>query len=83
MSEKSILSFEDVPKILTRKQVQELLQISQPTFFRWVYAGKLPGAFKLGRLWRVDRDRLKIWVDGLIEQGSDGKKDTGKAELIT
>lgn len=87
MAKKPVITFETMPKLLTPKMVQELLHISSTTFFRWVTKGKLPGAFKLGRLWRVDRDRLKAWIDEQIEQGSDGKdkrvKDTSKVELIT
>ena len=57
------ITFETAPKILKPRQVQELLQISRTTFFRMVKDGELPGAFKLGNLWRVDRDRLKDWIE--------------------
>ena len=61
--EDSGITFETAPKVLTPEQVQELLQISRTSFFRWVQAGKLPGAFRLERLWRVDRDTLKAWIE--------------------
>lgn len=65
-SEKTIetnLTFKNAPEILKPVQVQKLLQISRTTFFRWVKEERLPGAFRLGRLWRVDRDTLKAWIE--------------------
>ena len=56
-------SFNNTPEFMTPQQVQELLQISRPTFFRMVQGGRLPGAFKVGKVWRVDRNKLKAWID--------------------
>jgi excisionase family DNA binding protein len=52
-------AFKDMPEIMTPAQVQDLLQISRATFFRWVGEDKLPGAVKIGDSWRVTRDTLK------------------------
>lgn len=89
-SEKMIetnLTFKNAPEILKPVQVQKLLQISRTTFFRWVTNGELSGAFKIGDSWRVDRDKLKAWIDGQTEQLPDGKaeriKNTSRVELIT
>lgn len=57
------ITFDNAPELMTPRQVQELLQISRPTFFRMVQKGRLSGAFKLGNLWRVDRNKLKAWID--------------------
>jgi len=67
-SKDSGITFENAPSILKPKQVQELLQISEISFYKWVKSGKIPGAFKLGRHWRVKRDRLKAWINS---QGED------------
>ena len=89
-SEKTIetdLTFKNAPEILKPVQVQKLLQISRTTFFRWVTNGELPGAFKIGDSWRVDRDKLRTWIDRQTEQLPDVEaeqiKDTSKVELIT
>ena len=63
MAKKLVITFETAPKLLTPKMVQELLHISSTTFFRWVAKGNLPGAFKMGGLWRIDRDKLRDWID--------------------
>ncbi len=53
----------EMPRYLTPRQTQELLQISRATFFRMVGDGRLPGAFKLGDQWRVDSKKLMRWID--------------------
>lgn len=47
------------PEFMTPEDVQEVLQISRATFFRLVGAGDIPGAFKIGKSWRIDREKLK------------------------
>ena len=54
--------FADLPDVLTPQQAQALLHISRATFFRWVQAGKLPGAVKIGDSWRVVRDQLWAYL---------------------
>ena len=56
---KSKNKWADLPDILTPEQVQAVLQISRSTFFRMVQSGQLPGAFKLGGAWRIDKDEMK------------------------
>ena len=56
-------TWSDYPEILTPKQVQELLQISRATFFRWLEQGELPGAVKVGGAWRVLRDQLRAGLE--------------------
>ena len=57
------LTFDNAPDLLKPEQVQELLQISRSTFFRWVYADKLPGAVKIGSSWRVKTDELRKFLN--------------------
>ena len=52
----------EYPPVMTRQQVQEVLQISRATFFRLVEDGKLPGAKKIGGSWRVVREKLEAWL---------------------
>ncbi|NKB69819.1 MAG: helix-turn-helix domain-containing protein [Candidatus Latescibacteria bacterium] len=52
----------DMPEFLTRAQVQDVLQISRATFFRWIKGGQMPGAVKVGDSWRVSRDALRDYL---------------------
>jgi excisionase family DNA binding protein len=47
-----------VPAILTPAEAAALLRVSENTVKDWARAGDLPGAFKLGKVWRVERDAL-------------------------
>lgn len=57
------ISWDTLPVMLKPSEAQQLLRISSAAFYRWVNAGKLPGAVRVGKLWRVDRDKLKAWID--------------------
>jgi excisionase family DNA binding protein len=50
------------PEFMKPAQVQEALQISRATFFRWVEAGTMPGAVRIGGSWRVLREKLRQWL---------------------
>ena len=52
-------SWDDLPVILTPEEVQDVLRISRPTFFRMVKEGKLAGATKQGGSWLIDREVLR------------------------
>lgn len=58
-----LINWSDLPILLKPQEVQQLLQISRTTFFRWVKTGELPGATRLGNLLRIDRNKLKAWVE--------------------
>ena len=49
---------EQINEYLTPREVMELLAIGKNTFYKMVQSGKLP-AFRIGRQWRVRRDRLE------------------------
>ena len=48
---------EQINEFLTPREVMELLAIGKNTFYKMVQSGQLP-AFRIGRQWRVRRDRL-------------------------
>lgn len=48
---------------LTPKEVSSLLQVSVYTVRRWIKDGELP-AYKVGRLWRIDKAELDKWLGG-------------------
>jgi excisionase family DNA binding protein len=47
---------------LTPKEVSDLLQVSVYTVRRWIKQGELP-AYKVGRLWRINKDDLNQWLN--------------------
>ena len=49
---------EQINEFLTPWEVMELLAIGKNTFYKMVHSGQLP-AFRIGRQWRVRRDRLE------------------------
>jgi excisionase family DNA binding protein len=65
-------TFDDLPTILTPEEAADLLRLDVTTLKAWARAGRLPGAFKLGRkgVWRVRRDELVAYI---LAQGKDGK----------
>jgi excisionase family DNA binding protein len=47
---------------LTPQEVSNLLQVSVYTVRRWIKEGELP-AYKVGRLWRIDKVDLNEWLN--------------------
>lgn len=47
---------------LTPKEVSNILQVSVYTVRRWIKEGELP-AYKVGRLWRIDKVDLNKWLN--------------------
>jgi len=45
-------------KLLTTKEVLEILKISKISLYRKIWAGKIK-AYKLGRLWRFKREDIE------------------------
>ena len=56
-------SWDDLPVLLAPDQVQAVLQISKPTFWRLVKAGKIPGATKVGGSWLISKDILRASME--------------------
>jgi excisionase family DNA binding protein len=47
---------------MTIDEVTSWLRMSRTTFYRAVHSGELP-AFKLGGVWRVDRDDVETLIE--------------------
>jgi excisionase family DNA binding protein len=45
--------------LLSSRQVQEFLNISQPTLYRYLSTGVIP-ARKIGGAWKVDQEELEL-----------------------
>jgi len=48
-------------KILTVKEVSELLKIHEGTVYKMVREGKIP-AFEIGSDWRSQKDSIAHWI---------------------
>jgi DNA binding domain, excisionase family len=55
------LGLDNLPDILTVKQLAEFMQVSEITIKRAIKAGELE-AFKAGRDWRIEKESILKWV---------------------
>lgn len=60
----SLTDLDQLPAILTPAEAARLLRVSETTVKDWARAGDLPGAFKLGKEWRVEREALLAYIRG-------------------
>lgn len=51
--------------LLTIKQIQEQIQASRVSIWRWEKEGKFPKHIKLGRSIRWRESDIQAWIDGL------------------
>ena len=52
-------------RLLTARQVAELLAVSVETVLRWHRSGRLPGGRRLGsNVLRFDRHEIETWLNG-------------------
>lgn len=55
------MGLDNLPDIITVKQLAEFLQISELTVKRAIKANELE-AFKVGRDWRIEKECVMNWV---------------------
>lgn len=55
------MGLDNLPEVLTTKQLAEFLQVSDQTVKRAIKAGKLK-AFKIGKDWRIEKEEVIKWV---------------------
>ena len=70
-------------KLLTAKQVSELLEVKISTVYDWVYRKVIPYV-KLGRLIRFKKPEIFHWVDSHTirpKASSVRKKETGRPDV--
>ena len=48
--------------LLTLKEAALILRVHPRTAYRWVAAGKMPGATKFRGVWRIEREILISWI---------------------
>jgi len=64
----------DLPVMLTISEVAEYLKLHELTVRRLAREGELP-AFKVGRQWRIQREKLQEWIDARSGQGAPAENE--------
>ena len=70
-------------KLITAKQVSELLEVKISTVYDWVYRGMIP-YIKLGRLIRFKKNEIFRWIDSheIRPKASQGGKKRPAAKVL-
>lgn len=55
------MGLDNLPDIVTVKQLAEFMQINEATVKRAIKSGELE-AFKVGRDWRIEREAIMNWI---------------------
>jgi excisionase family DNA binding protein len=50
-------------RIISAQEASKLLRIHSITLYRMLKAGEIPGAFKVGRVWRIDLEDLERFLE--------------------
>lgn len=60
-------------ELLTVQEVANLLKLSDRTVYAMCRTDRLPGISKVGGKWRIDREKLIVWLEsgGEAAQGED------------
>ena len=59
-------------ELMTAKEVADYFRVSRVTVWRWCKEGTIP-AFRIGRCWRIRRDKLEE-LEEILNAESDGPK---------
>lgn len=71
MSDKKSLTLEEMPDLLTIKEVAEILRVSPLTIKRWGKRGKLPAIRINSRGDRRYRKQAILWLLGIQQKGGE------------
>jgi excisionase family DNA binding protein len=61
--------------ILDIDQACEFLKLSKPMIYKCARTGRIP-AFKVGRIWRFDRETLHAWAKNRIYTDTEARSKT-------
>lgn len=57
------MGLDNLPAIITPKQLAEFLQVTDQTIKKAIRTGELK-AFKVGRDWRIEKESVIEWIKG-------------------
>ena len=66
-----------MPEIMTTKEVAKYLRLHQFTIIKYAGKGKIP-AFRIGRVWRFDKEVIDKWINGGQKTPKTVKKSKAK-----
>jgi len=49
-------------KIVSIREAAKFLQVHRVTLYRMLRRGRIPGAFKVGRVWRLDLEKIERFL---------------------
>lgn len=61
--------WDNLPDLLTLKELQEFLQIGRNTALEYCHNPSFP-SIKIGRKWRIPKEQLKEWIAKQVEEAS-------------
>lgn len=59
-------------EILDIDQACSFLKLSKPMVYKWARTGRIP-AFKVGKIWRFDRETLHDWAKSRISTDTEAR----------
>jgi len=60
-------------EILGFEEACQVLKLAKPTLYSYVRRGEVP-AFKMGRVWKFDKESLDQWIKKRVEQDTNTRK---------
>src|SRR5687767_9631487 len=62
----------EVPRVYTLDEVAEAARVTRRTIYRWVSAGRIPSAVKIGKQWVLSEAGLRSLLAGMPLAPSEG-----------
>lgn len=72
------MNLQNTDKLLTQKEVKEIIRLADSTLEQWRLKGKGPKFIKLGRLVRYRLSDIEAYISGLQGFKSTTEADAGK-----
>ena len=73
------MNLDNLPSILTPRQLSEALQISDQTIKKAIRAGRLD-AFKVGRDWRIEKEAVLKWIEKGRQESDNRGRSNGETK---
>jgi excisionase family DNA binding protein len=65
-------------EVLNLEEACSFLRVAKPTLYKYVRTGQIP-AYKMGRVWRFDKDALEGWVKLQVRKDTEARASKGAA----
>jgi len=61
-------------EVLNMDEACQYLRVAKPTLYKYIRTGQIP-AFKMGRVWKFDRDTLEGWVKNQVQKDTQARSE--------